>query len=63
MDVSFTHGNEIVKQAVLLYSAAIGFLLRSFDDQNRAQNAFEFVKQISNERKFTTCLEWIELSQ
>jgi len=62
-DVGFTHGNETVHQAVLVYSAAIGSLLRNLESQNRAVEAFEFAKQIAIDRKFETCLEWLDLAQ
>ena len=35
LDVSFTHSNQLVHDAVLIYSAAIGFLVRNFNEDGK----------------------------
>lgn len=46
-DVQFTHPNQLVHQAVFLYSSAISVLLQNPNDPERALKAFNHVLALS----------------
>jgi ADP-ribosylglycohydrolase len=35
VDVGFTHSNQLVKHAVVVYAASIGYLIRNYDEEGK----------------------------
>ena len=63
-EVSMTHPNKVVQQAIFLYCHSIGHLLRHPNNPNRAQEAYNIAQEASIRRNFDPCLnEWLKLSQ
>ena len=59
-DVAFTHSNPVVHQACQIYSIATILLIQDPESPDRATKAFEFVLQISKNKKYDEITEWLE---
>jgi len=42
-----SHSNKIVQEIALVYCAAIGFLVRNPNDEDRIQKAFDLAEELS----------------
>ena len=71
-DVELTHANPVVQEMVFVYCDTIRFLLCNFNDEDRAQEAFQHAQELSEKPEFAgskskhqgfSCQELLEEAQ
>lgn len=50
-----------MKDAVLIYAAAVGYLIRNFQEEGRQVLAFVEAQDVANELGSAECTEWLAL--
>ena len=60
VDVSFTHSNQLVKDAVIIYSATIGYLIRNFDEDGKQVLAFLHARELAEQLENQEIIDWLD---